>query len=198
MHCKQRAGSRREGPGFLHQDVSLEEPQPGVIEVTERRFGRLDVMVVNAGIGSCARLSTSRWPTSGGKTAVNLDGVFLSVKYAVAAMRRTGCGSIIMPSVAGIRGSAGLAGYCATKGGVRLFAKVAMECAAADDGNRVNTVYPGLSTRRSGTKLPAPTGSNAPIDSSEVAKTGVPFGRAGRRRILPMGCASSPPTCPAT
>jgi NAD(P)-dependent dehydrogenase (short-subunit alcohol dehydrogenase family) len=59
---------------------------------------------------------------------VNLDDVFLSVKYAVPAMRRTGGGSIIMPSVAGIRGSAGLAGYCATKGGVQMFAKaVAMD-----------------------------------------------------------------------
>jgi len=61
-----------------------------------------------------ARLSTRK----------NLDGVFLSVKYAVPAMRRTGGGSIIIiSSVAGLRGSAGLAGYCATKGGVRLFAK---------------------------------------------------------------------------
>jgi NAD(P)-dependent dehydrogenase (short-subunit alcohol dehydrogenase family) len=48
-----------------------------------------------------------------------------------------------MSSVAGLRGSAGLAGSCATKGGVRLFAKaVAMECAAAGDGVRVNTVHP--------------------------------------------------------
>jgi NAD(P)-dependent dehydrogenase (short-subunit alcohol dehydrogenase family) len=58
------------------------------------------------------------------QTAVNLDGVFLSGKYAVPAMRRAGGGSIvIMSSVAGLRGSAGLGGYCATKGGVRLFAK---------------------------------------------------------------------------
>ena len=50
------------------------------------------------------------------QTAVNLDGVFLSVKYAVPAMRRGGGGSIIITSpVAGLRGSAGLAGYCATK-----------------------------------------------------------------------------------
>ena len=66
---------------------------------------------------------------------MNLDGVFLSVKYAIPAMRRAGGGSIIiMSSVAGLRGSAGLAGYCATKGGVRLFAKAlatpfAMSCA---------------------------------------------------------------------
>ena len=36
---------------FLHQDVTLEESWPGIIEATERRFGRLDVMVANAGIG---------------------------------------------------------------------------------------------------------------------------------------------------
>ena len=52
--------------------------------------------------------------------STHLDGVFLSVKNA---MRRAGGGSIIMTSsVAGLRESAGLAGYCATKGGVRLFA----------------------------------------------------------------------------
>jgi NAD(P)-dependent dehydrogenase (short-subunit alcohol dehydrogenase family) len=109
---------------FLHQDVSLEESWPGVIEAAERRFGHLHVMVANAGIGIMCRaveMSLADWRR---QTAVNLDGVFLSVKYAIPAMRRTGGGSIvIMSSVAGIRGSAGLAGYCATKGGVRLLAK---------------------------------------------------------------------------
>ena len=131
---------------FLHQDVTLEESWPGIIDDTERRFGRLDVMVANAGIGILCRaieMSLADWRR---QTAVNLDGVFLSVKYAVPAMRRTGGGSIIiMSSVAGLRGSAGLAGYCATKGGVRLFAKaVAMECAATGDGIRINTVHPGV------------------------------------------------------
>jgi NAD(P)-dependent dehydrogenase (short-subunit alcohol dehydrogenase family) len=46
----QARGAPTRRPWFLHQDVSLEEPQPGVIEVTERRFGRLHVMVANAGI----------------------------------------------------------------------------------------------------------------------------------------------------
>ena len=113
---------------FLRQDVSLEEGWPGIIDAAEKRFGRLDVMVANAGIGILCRaieMSLTDWRR---QTAVNLDGVFLSVKYAVPAMRRAGGGSIIiMSSVAGLRGSAGLAGYCATKGGVRLFAK-AGEC----------------------------------------------------------------------
>src|SRR3974390_143081 len=114
------------------------------------------------------------------QTAVNLDGVFLSVKYAVPPKSRAGGGSIIvMSSVAGLRGSAGLAGYCATKGGVRLFAKaVAMECAAAGDGIPINTVHPGVIDTPIWTKIPASAGTNAPIDPDEVAKAGVPLGRA--------------------
>src|SRR6516225_5302003 len=75
---------------FLHQDVTLEESWPSVIEATERRFGRLDVMVANAGIGILCKaieMSLADWRR---QTAVNLDGVFLSVKYAVPAMRRAG------------------------------------------------------------------------------------------------------------
>src|SRR6266404_3296608 len=76
------------------------------------------------------------------QTAINLDGVFLSVKHCLPAMRRTGGGSIIMmSSLAGLRGALNLAGYCATKGGVRLFAKaIAMECASVGAGIRVNSV----------------------------------------------------------
>ena len=174
---------------FLHQDVSLEESWPGIIEATERRFGRLDVMVANAGIGilcKAVEMSLADWRR---QTAVNLDGVFLSVKYAVPAMRRAGGGSIIiMSSTAGLRGSAGLAGYCATKGGVRLFAKaVAMECAVESDGIRVNTVHPGVIDTPIWTKLAGSGGSNAPIDPNEVAKAGVPLGRTGQAQDIANG-----------
>ena len=70
---------------FLHHDVTLEESWPAIIEATERRFGRLDVMVANAGIGilcKAVEMSLADWRR---QTAVNLDGVFLSVKYAVPA-----------------------------------------------------------------------------------------------------------------
>src|SRR5882724_1432035 len=174
---------------FLHQDVSLEESWPGVIEAAERRFGHLHVMVANAGIGIMCRaieMSLADWRR---QTAVNLDGVFLSVKYAVPAIRRAGGGSIvIMSSVAGIRGSAGLAGYCATKGGVRLFAKaVAMECAAAGDNIRINTVHPGVIDTPIWTKLPMSAGRNTPIDPHEVARVGVPLGRAGQAQDIANG-----------
>jgi len=153
-----------------------------------RRFGQLNVMMANAGIGLLCKaieMSLADWRR---QTAINLDGVFLSVKYAVPAMRRAGGGSIIITSsVAGLRGSAGLAGYCATKGGVRLFAKaVAMECAAEGDGIRINTVHPGVIDTPIWTKISSSTGRNTPIDPNEVSK-GVPLGRVGQAQDIANG-----------
>jgi NAD(P)-dependent dehydrogenase (short-subunit alcohol dehydrogenase family) len=173
---------------FLHQDVTVEETWPAVIEATLQRFGRLDVMVANAGIAilcPAIEMSLSDWRR---QTAVNLDGVFLSVKYAVPVMRRGGGGSIVITSsVAGLRGSAGLAGYCATKGGVRLFAKaVAMECAAAGDGIRVNTVHPGIIDTPILAKTTASAG-NLSIDFHDVAKSDVPLRRIGQAADIANG-----------
>jgi NAD(P)-dependent dehydrogenase (short-subunit alcohol dehydrogenase family) len=123
--------------------------------------------------------------------AINLDGVFLSVKHCVPIMRRSGGGSIIMmSSVAGIRGSASLAGYCASKGGVRLFAKaIAMECASVRDGIRVNTVHPGVIDTPIWSKFSgaSPERRNSPIDPNELSRLGTPLGRAGRAQEIANG-----------
>jgi NAD(P)-dependent dehydrogenase (short-subunit alcohol dehydrogenase family) len=69
---------------------TLEESWPGIIEATERRFGRLDVMMANAGIGilcKAVEMSLADWRR---QTAVNLDGVFLSV---TARSRSCGTGN---------------------------------------------------------------------------------------------------------
>jgi NAD(P)-dependent dehydrogenase (short-subunit alcohol dehydrogenase family) len=112
------------------------------------------------------------------------------VKHCLPAMRKSGGGSIVlMSSLAGLRGALGLAGYCATKGGVRLFAKaIAMECAAAGDGIRVNSVHPGIIDTPIWGKIPggAP-GQNAPIDLDEVAKLAVPLGRPGQASDIADG-----------
>jgi NAD(P)-dependent dehydrogenase (short-subunit alcohol dehydrogenase family) len=93
-----------------------------------------------------------------------------------------------MSSVAGLRGSAGLAGYCATNGGVRLFAKaVAMECASEGGGIRLNTVHPGGINTPIWTKLPVSAETNASIDPNEVARAGVPLGRAGQAQDIANG-----------
>jgi NAD(P)-dependent dehydrogenase (short-subunit alcohol dehydrogenase family) len=97
----------------------------------------------------------------------------------------------MMSSLAGLRGAAGLAGYCATKGGVRLFAKaVAMECASFGDGIRVNSVHPGIIDTPIWGKIPAGAGANAPIDPEERAKLATPLGRAGQAMEIAQACCT--------
>ena len=178
---------------FLHQDVTSEPRWIEVVTDVEKRFGRLDILVSNAGIGiavpSITDMSLADWRR---QTAINLDGVFLSVKHGLPLMRRTGGGSIIMmSSLAGLRGAAGLSGYSATKGGVRLFAKaVAMECASVGDGIRVNSVHPGIIDTPIWGKIPteaAGRGQNAPIDPGERAKLAAPLGRVGYAAEIAQG-----------
>jgi NAD(P)-dependent dehydrogenase (short-subunit alcohol dehydrogenase family) len=162
---------------YRHHDVTSEAGWPALIAAADT-LGGLHILVANAGISRPALvvdLSLEEWRR---QTAVNLDGVFLSVKHAIPAMRRSGGGSIvIMSSVAGLRGSVAGSAYCATKGGVRLFAKaVAMECAWMRDNIRINTILPGIIDTPIWAKLPA----RVPvIDPRELAKAVTPLGRAG-------------------
>lgn len=131
---------------YLHHDVTSEDAWLGVAAEVERRFGRLDILVNNAGIGiggPVTEFSLADWRR---QMAINVDGVFLGVKYCLPLMRRGGGGSIInVSSIAGLTGAANMTGYCATKGAVRLFTKAAaMECATARDGVRVNSIHPGI------------------------------------------------------
>ena len=168
------------GGVFVRHDVTDESAWPGVVSTAEQHYGGLHVLVANAGIGimgPAIDMSLADWRR---QMAVNVDGVFLSVKYCIPAMRRSGGGSIIMlSSVAGLRGSAGLAGYSASKGAVRLFAKsMALECAQARDRIRVNSVHPGIIDTPIWTKLPP--GANAPLNPQAIAAATVPIGEAGR------------------
>ncbi|MGY4460132.1 NAD(P)-dependent dehydrogenase (short-subunit alcohol dehydrogenase family) [Bradyrhizobium sp. LB13.1] len=178
---------------FLEQDVTSEERWIEIVADIAKRHGRLDIMVSNAGIGiavpSIVDMTLGDWRK---QNAINLDGVFLSVKHCLPLMRKTGGGSIVMmSSLAGLRGSPGLSAYSATKGGVRLFAKsIAMECAAAGDGIRVNSVHPGIIDTPIWGKIPTgATGNqgNAPIDPDERARVVTPLGRAGQAAEIASG-----------
>ena len=178
---------------FLAQDVTSAARWSEVVAEVATRYGRLDILVSNAGIGiavpTIVEMSLADWRR---QTAINLDGVFLSVKHSLPLMRKTGGGSIIMmSSLAGLRGAPGLAGYCATKGGVRLFAKaIAMECASFADGIRVNSVHPGIIDTPIWGKIPTEASgatANAPIDPDERARTATPLGRAGQAAEIAAG-----------
>jgi NAD(P)-dependent dehydrogenase (short-subunit alcohol dehydrogenase family) len=169
---------------YLHHDVTDEAAWESVIAEVKRREGRLDILVNNAGIGiggSILDMTLADWRR---QTAVNLDGVFLGTKHSIPLMRASGDGGSIinMSSVAGLKGSAMLAGYCATKGGVRLFTKsIAMECANAKDGIRVNSVHPGLIETPIWLTVGEAVnpGANAPPDLDAMSAMAVPLGVKG-------------------
>jgi NAD(P)-dependent dehydrogenase (short-subunit alcohol dehydrogenase family) len=176
------------GGVYLHHDVTDEDAWIGVIAEIGQRFGRLDILVNNAGIaigGPIAEFSLADWRR---QMAINVDGVFLGVKHGLPLMRSSGGGSLInISSVAGLKGSANLAGYCASKGAVRLFTKsVALECAAAQDGVRVNSVHPGIIETPIWDDIinsPGPDGGNAgparPATVDDIAALTVPLGFKG-------------------
>ena len=175
---------------YLNHDVRDEVSWPGIIAEAERRFLRLDIMVANAGIGIMAPIAEMTLADWQKQQAINLDGVFLSIKHAIPALKKQGGGSIVlMSSIAGLRGAPGLAAYSATKGGVRLLAKsVALEHAA--DNIRCNSVHPGIIATPIWEKIP--TGaqgnrSNAPIDPRERAAGVVPLTRVGEAQDIANG-----------
>src|SRR5215471_4925055 len=180
---------------YLRHDVASEDAWKGVIAEVRTRFGRLDILVNNAGIaiaGPITEMTLADWRR---QESINLDGVFLGVKHALPLMRESGGGSIVnISSLAGLKGSANLAGYCATKGGVRLLTKaVAMECAALKDNVRVNSVHPGiietpiwLSIVPGVGGLPNASGANAP-DLDAMSAAFVPTGKKGLPEDIAAG-----------
>lgn len=175
---------------FITQDVTDEARWTEVMEATLSAFDRLDIMVANAGIaigGPLESMALRDWQR---QQAINVDGVFLSIRSAIGPMRKAGGGSIIvMSSVAGLRGSYGLAGYTATKAAVRFLAKsAALELVA--DNIRVNSVHPGVIDTEIWGKMnegQRAKGSNSLIDPYERVKAIVPMGAMGSPQDIAEG-----------
>ncbi|HSZ53969.1 MAG TPA: glucose 1-dehydrogenase [Caulobacteraceae bacterium] len=178
---------------YFHHDVTSEEAWVEVMAEVRKAFGRLDVLVNNAGIGlGSPSITTMSLEDFRRQQAVNVDGVFLGMKHALLLMREAGNGGSIvnMSSVAGLKGSPTLAAYSATKGAVRLFTKaVALECAAAKDGVRVNSVHPGIIETPIwlGIGASGATGSNAPPDLDALSAMAVPLGVKGVPEDIAQG-----------
>jgi NAD(P)-dependent dehydrogenase (short-subunit alcohol dehydrogenase family) len=128
---------------YVHLDVTQEDAWLAAVALAETRYGKLNVLVNNAGIlirKSIEETTVGDWDRI---MAVNVRGVFLGTKAAIPAMRRAGGGSIVnISSVAGIVATRDSAAYAATKGAVRLFTKtIAID--HVKDGIRCNSVHPG-------------------------------------------------------
>jgi len=130
---------------FFAHDVASPSEWERVVGGAVERFGRLDVLVNNAGVsGGMQELMTLEFEAWRRLLSVNLDGVFLGMRFAGPAIASAGGGSIVnISSILGKVGMAGAAAYCASKGGVALLTKAAaLEWAPL--GIRVNSVHPGF------------------------------------------------------
>ena len=184
---QQTVGAIQDNSGtatFMRLDVTNESQWQECVAATVDVYGGLNILVNNAGIavgGSILTMTLEDWQR---QQAINLDGVFLGVKYAIPAMIESGNGSVInISSVAGIKGSANLAAYNATKGGVRLFTKgVARECSANRWPVRVNSVHPGVIETPIWDKMNPElleAGMNT-MDLESMAEQVVPTGQLGK------------------
>ncbi len=141
-------GERRAGEigcGYLHLDVTSESGWAEVVADTVKRYGRIDVLMNNAGIFQPARLlntTTEMWNRT---VAINQTGVFLGMRTVVPAMIEAGNGGSIIntSSIAGLEGGFGATAYVATKWAVTGMTKtVAKE--VGRHGIRVNSIHPGV------------------------------------------------------
>lgn len=155
-------------------DVSDETYIKRLVDDTVARFGRLDVLVNNAGFaifGPFAELTTAEWRR---QLATDLDGVYFGTREALPHLLKTGGSIVNVSSASGLGGDWGGSGYNAAKGAVsNLTRSLALEYAAR--GVRVNAVAPSLTT----------TDATAELVKSEAVMSTF-------RGRLPMGRPASP------
>jgi len=130
---------------FRLQDVSKEPDWQETADYIVSKYGRLDVLVNNAGIGLFGSAENARLEDWRRTMEINLDGVFLGTRAAIAVMKKNGGSIINVSSIEGIVGEPLLAAYNASKGGVRIFSKsAALHCAESGYPIRINSIHPGF------------------------------------------------------
>ena len=140
---EQTAGSI-ERAEYVHLDVTSEAAWDTVVADIISRYGRLDVVVNNAGIGTFSRLvnqTVAEWDRT---IAINQTGVMLGMRAGARAMVAAGNGGSIVniSSVAGMEGLFGSMAYGASKWAVRGMTKIAAK-ELGRNGIRVNSIHPG-------------------------------------------------------
>ena len=167
---------------FLHLDVTSEDEWKKVISATVARFGKLDVLVNNAGItpyGTGDDTTEEIWDRV---MDINSKGVFLGTKAAIPEMKKAGGGCIInISSIAGMVGSAFVQPvYHASKGAVRLLTK-ATAIQHAKDGIRCNSIHPGPMM------TPMTEFTRSDPERYELSVRRIPMGRFGEPEEVAYG-----------
>ncbi|MGH8457256.1 MAG: glucose 1-dehydrogenase [Stenotrophobium sp.] len=130
---------------FMAQDVTQVQQWQTVLDAVIAKWGRLDVLVNNAGIAGIfdvEQVTLEHWNRTLG---INLSGVFLGTQAAIARMKGKGGSIVNIASIEGLVGEALIPAYNASKGGVRIFSRsAAIHCARSGYGIRINNVCPGF------------------------------------------------------
>lgn len=131
---------------FVRHDVRQEDQWQSVIATALDRFGRLDVLVNNAGVIKMDDIESATLDDWRFVNAVNVEGTFLGCKHTIPAMRRSGGGSIVnVSSTAAILGFSAAPAYTASKGAVQALTRsIAVHCLERGDRIRCNAIYPHL------------------------------------------------------
>ena len=166
---------------FMRLDVTDEANWQAVIDATVASYGKLDVVVNNAGISGRTTVEETPAETWDRVMAVNGKGVFLGTKLAIPELRKAGGGSIInISSIYGIVGSETSAAYHSSKGAVRIFTKSAA-IQYAREGIRVNSVHPGF------VDSPMTEASHALPEVHQLRVGRTPLGRMGTPEDIAAG-----------
>lgn len=156
-------------------DIATEDGNTSMVAAARNAFGRVDGVVLNAGVGSAGAIDTQPLDEFDRVLSVNLRGVMLGMRATIPALREHGGAIVVTASISGLFGDPNMWAYNASKGGVvNLVRSVAIDL--AHEGIRVNAVCPG---GIAGTGMTIPMERHAP-EMFEEMRTHVPMQRWGR------------------
>jgi len=167
-----RQAEQETGAIFVKTDVSNSEEVQNLVNKTIEKYGKLDVMINNAGMGVLGSALDCTEESFDKVISVNLRGVFLGTKYAGQKMKEKGGVILNTTSILGEVGFSGAVAYCASKGGAVLLTK-ASAADLAPFNIRVNAIAPGF------IKTAMTKDVLANEQFQQMVKTKTPLGRVG-------------------
>jgi 3(or 17)beta-hydroxysteroid dehydrogenase len=180
------------GALYVHLDVTQEASWADALDATVKAYGKLDVLVNNAGIFVGKGIEDASLDDWHRLVAVNLTGVVLGTRAALPHLKKTRGNIVNLASIAGLVGSQLDPLYSLTKGGVTLFTKsTALEFGRKGYGVRVNSIHPGLIETDMGEKTFVMRAQQQGTNDTEKARQATialhPIGRLGVAEDIAKG-----------